>query len=61
MIETAHLGADTVKLEQFLIGQGYEISEKLHGQDTVFVKKNVTWLRKQARGIINNFFTCYVH
>ena len=42
MIETAHLGADTVKLEQFLIGQGYEISEKLHGQDTVFVKKNVT-------------------
>ena len=40
MIETAHLGADNPKLEQFLMNQGYGISDKMRGQDTIFLRNH---------------------
>ena len=40
MVENAHLGEDNAKMEEFMIKQGYEIKDRLSGQDIVFLKKS---------------------
>jgi len=40
MVENAHLGEDNHRLETFMVSQGYDIKEKIGGQDTVFLKKS---------------------
>ena len=40
MVENAHLGEDNLPMENFMVSQGYEIKEKIGGQDIIFLKKS---------------------
>jgi len=53
MVENAHLGEDNAKMEEFMINQGYEIKERLGGQDIIFQKKSWDQALKSEAVFIN--------